>query len=290
MKRGSNDTIRLSPNAESVIIAIDHARSQIKRTVPALRDCCGLVGRQTEAALAELMDGGLVIEAEGVYTLTDAGRRQLKSQKQRGSRVNIFGDQTNIQQTAGPITGSAVTLTGVLNAAAKTGREVTATPQGYGQTIDPVRPVGVPLEKTRAVVSPLYLSALAHPARANSAPPVRPTTDRKQETLHVHFLLAFTSLRDGLPIPIFDQDKLGRTADNQITLAHDDYLSSTQCRFLVKRSKSGAGFECSVEDLSSRNGTLVNDLPIEPHKPAPIKHGTRLTIGTTTFVLVEIPV
>lgn len=290
MKRGSDNTIRLSPNAESVIEGIQHARANIKRTLPALRDCCGLAGRQAEAAVTELLECGLVLESEGVYTLTDAGRTHVKKQRQRGGSVtNILGNQTAITQSFKAATGSTVTLTGVVDAAAKAGREVKATPQPYGQPFDVVRPVGQPLEKTRAIVSPLYLSALSHPARANSAPPVRPTTDRKQETLHVHFLLAFTSMRDGLPIPIFDQDKLGRTDDNQIAIAHDEFLSSTQCRFLVKKSKAGVGFECFVEDLASRNGTIVNNLPIEPHKPVQIKHGTRLTIGATAFVLVEIP-
>ena len=289
MKRSSDNTIRLSPNAESVADEIRRARTNTKRTLPALRDCCGLAGRQAEAAVTELLECGLVLESEGVYTLTDAGRNHLKRQRQR-SVTNIAGNQTTITQSIGAATGSSVTLTGVVDAAAKPGREVTATPQPFGQPFDAARPVGQPLEKTRAMVSPLYLSALSHPARTNSASGGRAAGDRKQETSHVHFLLAFTSLRDGLPIPIFDQDKLGRTADNHITLAHDEFLSSTQCRFQVRKGKEGAGFECFVEDLASRNGTMVNNLPIEPHKPVQIRHGTRLTIGATAFVLVEIPI
>jgi pSer/pThr/pTyr-binding forkhead associated (FHA) protein len=88
---------------------------------------------------------------------------------------------------------------------------------------------------------------------------------------------------------VFDQDKLGRSRENQISLPHDVYMSHSHCRFLVKRNKTTSAWELYIEDLSSRNGTTVNEVMIEPNKPVLIKHGTKIDIGGLSFVVVEVP-
>jgi pSer/pThr/pTyr-binding forkhead associated (FHA) protein len=145
------------------------------------------------------------------------------------------------------------------------------------------------IDKTLETGTLPYLSALSHPARSNSAPPKHAETDRVGPIPNVRFLLAFTSLSGSLPIPVFDQDKLGRSRENQISLPHDVYLSHSHCRFTIKRNKTTGAYEFYIEDLASRNGTTVQNAQIEPHKPVQLKHGTKVEIGGLSFVVVEVP-
>ncbi len=291
----TSSDIRLSPNAESVLTALSLARAKRDRTTTALKDECGLAGMKTEAALQELIINGLVEADDSAFALTEAGRIQIKQRREKkptSVTYNNYGSQTSVKQNVGKVENSSVTMGGIQNASAKTAgskMDVTATPLNFTSLFS-VSPAGeVSIDKTMQTGTLPYLSAQAHPVRANSALPVRPADDRTGMALTVRFVLAFTSLRDGLPIPVFDQDKLGRSRENQISLPHDAYLSQHHCRFLVKKSRAGAGYEFFVEDLSSRNGTIVNDALIEPNKPVQIKHGSRLEIGGVSFVVVEIP-
>jgi hypothetical protein len=77
-----------------------------------------------------------------------------------------------------------------------------------------------------------------------------------------------------------NQVTLGAATDNDLVLA-DEFVSARHTRLRW----DGAGWW--VEDLGSRNGTLVNDLIIAPHKPQPISFGSRIEIGDMEFELLE---
>jgi hypothetical protein len=289
----TSDTNAMSLDAQDLLSKIAGATAKRDRTRTALEDECGLTGGRAEAAFQALILARLIEESRGDYVLTEAGRAYMlrKRKKESPSTYNNYGSQTKVTTSLGSVENSSVTLNGVIDSAAKAPSrkmDVTATPLNYNSFFNVSKTGDVTIDKTMQTGTLPYLSAQAHPVRSNSALPVQTGTDRGA-ALSVRLLLAFTNLRDGLPIPIFDQDKLGRSRENQISLPHDVYLSQSHCRFLVRKSKTGAGYEYFVEDLSSRNGTLVNDTLIEPNKPAPIKHGSRLEIGGLSFVVVEIP-
>ncbi len=291
----STGSPRLSPTADSVLAHLASARSQKNRTKPALRESLGLDGRRCEAALLELQDQMLIEEAEGAFILTEPGRAYMSKRREKKptSVTYNIAEQNQISQRIDKVENSSVSVSGIKNASAKTAgakTDLTATPLNFNSLFSVTKDGEVNIKETMAKSGTLpYLSAQAHPARANSAAPKRPEGERSGPIPAVRFLLAFRSMSDSLPIPIFDGDKLGRSRDNQISLPHDAYLSQSHCRFQVRRSKTGAGYEMFVEDLSSRNGTTVNDTLIEPNKPVQIKHGTRLEIGGLELVVVEVP-
>jgi hypothetical protein len=288
----TSKSIRLSESAQVVLNRLSRVTNRRDRTLSALREDCSLAGKTTEAGLQDLILNGLVEQDGDSYVLTDAGCKFTQKKSGQPSITNYNGPQTTITQNLGSIKDSTVKVQGVVDSAAKPAdgkADLTATPLGSDSLYHVSRAGEVSIKETMQSDTLPYLSAQAHPVRTNSAPPVQATTGRRREPLVVRFLLAFTSLRDGLPIPIFDQDKMGRLRENQIAIGHDQFLSGTHCRFLVKKSKTGPGYECFIEDLSSRNGLTVNSTPIEPNKPVQLKHGTKLTIGGMSFVVIEIP-
>lgn len=286
------DMSRLSPNAETVIAQLFRATAGRDRTKAALQDSCGLTAAKTSTALTDLIKGGLVEEVDSSYYLTDAGRSYAQRKYGKKSGTTFIAQQTNVNQSVGKVENSEVSLSTVRNASARTAgsaNDFSATPLNFNSLYSMSANGEIGIDKTLQSGTLPYLSAQAHPARQNSAPPKRPESERSGPIPHVRFLLAFSSLRDSLPIPIFDQDKLGRSRDNQISLPHDVYLSQSHCRFHIKHNKTSGAFELYIEDLASRNGTLINDLQVEPHKPALLKHGSRVEIGGLAFVVVEVP-
>jgi uncharacterized protein len=85
----------------------------------------------------------------------------------------------------------------------------------------------------------------------------------------------------GLTLEIGDELLLGRTAPALERLADDAELSRRHA--MLARVEDG---RLVIEDLGSRNGTMVNGLRVERQPLAP---GDRIRIGATTFELVEGP-
>jgi pSer/pThr/pTyr-binding forkhead associated (FHA) protein len=81
---------------------------------------------------------------------------------------------------------------------------------------------------------------------------------------------------------------LGRSKKSTIILKHDDYVSNRHCAFEVQRDKSTNRPLLFVEDLGSRNGTYVDDVEVYDGK-AQLFHGSRIRVGDTVLVVVEIP-
>lgn len=282
----------LSANAETVIQRLYKASAARDRTKAAIRDACGLNGLKADAALTELLAHELIEEADGAYCLSDQGRSYVQRKREKKAGPTYINNQTNVNQSVGKVENSSVSLGTVRNASAKTAgakNDFLATPINFNSLYSVAANGDIGIEKTLQTGTLPYLSAQAHPARAGVLPPKRPDNARSGPIPSVRFLLAFSSLRDSLPIPVFDQDKLGRARENQISLPHDVYLSQSHCRFHIKRSKTSNAEELYIEDLGSRNGTLINGGQIEPNKPVLLKHGSRLEIGGLAFVIVEVP-
>jgi pSer/pThr/pTyr-binding forkhead associated (FHA) protein len=118
--------------------------------------------------------------------------------------------------------------------------------------------------------------------------PLRVQHSRGSTTqLALRYMLAFETPKNILPIPILDGDILGRYGDVNISVTHDEYISSQHCRFTIQ-SVSDKIVLC-VEDLGSRNGTFVNKRRLETGQLYPLEHGTRLQIGSTVLKVVKIP-
>lgn len=71
---------------------------------------------------------------------------------------------------------------------------------------------------------------------------------------------------------------IGRAPECSLVLT-DDYASGRH----VKVYATAQGW--LVEDLGSTNGTLLDDVTLPPHDPAPIRPGSVLTIGRTSIEL-----
>ncbi len=96
----------------------------------------------------------------------------------------------------------------------------------------------------------------------------------------VPYLRAISGPAAGLSVQIGDELLLGRTASGLERLADDAELSRRHAS--LKRENG----ELVIEDLGSRNGTLVNGLRVERQ---PLVPGDRIRVGATTFELVEGP-
>ena len=78
----------------------------------------------------------------------------------------------------------------------------------------------------------------------------------------------------GDAFPLIPVTRIGRTANNTIVL-QDEYVSGQHALITMR------GDQWWLEDLSSRNGTSLNDILIE-HATV-IENGDLITIGRTTF-------
>ncbi len=81
--------------------------------------------------------------------------------------------------------------------------------------------------------------------------------------------------------PWQERISIGRARNNDIVLG-DSSVSKLHAHF--KRTKTGDYF---VADAGSRNGTRLNDQPLEPNTAAPVKLGDTLTFGRATVTFVD---
>jgi hypothetical protein len=97
----------------------------------------------------------------------------------------------------------------------------------------------------------------------------------------VAYLRAVSGPAAGLNLPIGDELVLGRTAPGLEQLADDAELSRRHASL-----SRGEKDRLVIEDLGSRNGTLVNGARVERHE---LVAGDRIRVGATTFELVVGP-
>jgi pSer/pThr/pTyr-binding forkhead associated (FHA) protein len=82
----------------------------------------------------------------------------------------------------------------------------------------------------------------------------------------------------GTEIRLLTQVTLGRALGNDVRL-DDPFVSSSHVR-LIPQGPSPQGWSVTVEDLSSTNGTYVNEKRITE---AQLTQGARLRVGETVF-------
>ncbi|MCC6805037.1 MAG: FHA domain-containing protein [Anaerolineae bacterium] len=155
------------------------------------------------------------------------------------------------------------------------------------QTVAQSQRLGIPQDMMSITPSP-QTQALptleTHPLRMGADHPHHPGSEQ-QETLR--YVLASEQPRNLLPIPVLNGDVLGRLADVDISLPCDEYVSSEHCRFTfgVEDKRSNL----YIEDLGSRNGTLVNGFRLEAGQQFSLEHGDRIQVGSTILIVVRIP-
>lgn len=85
-----------------------------------------------------------------------------------------------------------------------------------------------------------------------------------------------TNLSEGSAFPLSPVMGIGRNAGNTIVI-EDDYVSGEHALLSLR------GSQWWLEDLNSRNGTLLNDIALDG--PAVVTVGDVMTIGNTRFKL-----
>ena len=289
----------LSKDAETILTYLIGTKSQIpERHKRVIRETCHLTeGARAEKALKELMDARLVTDSgESLVELTAAGREKaIEIQKSNQAPTSVTTMQTTIEK----VEGGTIKLAG--------GQDLFSTPtnddlplklRSEGIVAPPSsrrRPAKLddsPIEVTAERVKTNLPTLVTHPlrngmpehstGRGSAAKPPRP------KAIAARFMLAFDTQKDALPVPVVNGDVLGRGKTCTIIMKHDEYLSNRHCRFEIMRDKTTNRPTLYVEDLGSRNGTLVDEYDISGGK-AQLYHGSRLQIGETVLVVVEIP-
>ncbi len=106
------------------------------------------------------------------------------------------------------------------------------------------------------------------PARSNAAP----THGR----LKVLKTAGSSPFHPGAVMTLQPETRLGASEENDIVLP-DPYVSARHARIRWD------GFTWWIEDLGSRNGTVVDGAPCRPHQAAPLRPTAVIEIGGTSF-------
>ena len=87
---------------------------------------------------------------------------------------------------------------------------------------------------------------------------------------------------DGPPVFRIDRTEvvIGRGRGAQLTL-DDELVSKRHCRI---RTEGGV---CTLQDLGSRNGTLLNQRPLEAGVSRRLRHLDEVQVGETRFLLLS---
>jgi hypothetical protein len=102
-------------------------------------------------------------------------------------------------------------------------------------------------------------------------------SDRRRHYGHLHLLASSSPhLEPGSRFPLAPVTSIGRAANNNVVI--DDHYASAEHALVTLR-----GRQWWLEDLGSRNGTLLNGLPLEGS--AVISSGDVITIGDARLKL-----
>ncbi|MCA9904673.1 MAG: FHA domain-containing protein [Anaerolineae bacterium] len=260
-----------------------------------IQDACHLTdGRRANRAFTDLIDAGLVVNSgEGIFDLTQNGITMAqKLEKDNATPQSVTNITNNIEKIDG---NSTVSVVGV---------DILTTPPSYKHMVEASKPATGKLTSSRSRThvakeesdiertldqTPSSLPSFKeHPLR-NGLPEVRSSKGVKQgRNTSIRYMLAIDTQKDALPIPVVSGDTLGRSKKATIMLRQDEFISNRHCRFEVLRDKATHRPTLFVEDLSSRNGTYVDDLEVLDGKMQ-LYHGSRLQVGNTVLIVVEIP-
>lgn len=291
---------KLSPDAEAILAYMSATRDPLERHKRKIKGACHLSDSQrAEKAFSELITAGHITDAgDSILDLTESGMQVAGSLKKPKSASRSV---TTIHNHIGAVENGSVTMNGLVE------NGVLATPLNYESLLQaphtgklpatPVKPREPDdereVERTLRTISPDVPGIETHPMRAGlpEPPQGRGAKPTQPKGVSVRFLLVFDQPRNALPMPIVHGDIIGRSRKNSsvtIVMSHDEYVSNKHCKFEIAREKSTNRPTLFVEDLGSRNGTFVDDLEVYEGK-VQLSHGSRLRLGSTTFIIVEIP-
>lgn len=291
---------KLTPDAETILTYMNATKDAMERHKRKIKSACHLSDTtRADKAFGELFSGGYISDAgDGILDLTETGLEFGQSLKKTKSPSRSV---TNITNHIGGVEGGVVNMNGLVE------NGVLATPLNYESLLHSPNTGKLPstpvkkrdlddepeIVRTLRTIHPDIADIETHPMRNGlpSVPAVRGAKPAQPKSVAVRFLLAFDQPRNALPIPIVHGDIIGRSKKNSavtLVLNHDEYVSNKHCKFEVAREKSSNRPALFVEDLGSRNGTYLDDIEVYEGKQQ-VHHGSRLRIGNTTFVVVEIP-
>ncbi len=287
---------RIDANSLEVLRFLLRTENSSDRTLGKIRDACHLTtpGVCTEI-MTRLRDSNLVKKIGDHFDLTTSGMAKVRmydATRPGTTNVIINGSVTGseLRVQTGP-TPAAGTQTGVLPPAPARPAERHHTPPGglmspgaSGGTAGPQRD-NETLDQSRPK-HPVYT---LHETRQTDTSFAQNEFLRANPDTRVHFVLTFEDTPAALPLPIVDNDRLGRERCNDLWLRHDVAISREHCRFQVKqRTKNSV--ELYVHDLSSRNGTWVNGERLKTGGKMRLEHGDRLKVGETCMVVSQLAV
>jgi hypothetical protein len=275
---------QLSPDAHEIVSYLLATKSRVSRTKQAIREACHLTEpKRAEEAFKQLVAIGYLSDVgESTYELSQIGLKY--------ARTTNTKKQVSVTNRIEKVEGGTVTVSGY--------QDITATPINTPAVFskpDIRSTLSLPeerdVEKTRVAAAHELPTIFLHPMRMTNLLTKELDTINGQphKGVGMRFLLAFETLKDVLPIPLLDGDVLGRSRNTNIWLRHDEFVSLKHCRFKLKRERNAKHYSLYVEDLGSSNGTCVDSIMIEPNKAVALKHGSRLQIGNTVLIVVQIP-
>ena len=83
-------------------------------------------------------------------------------------------------------------------------------------------------------------------------------------------------------------DKTAPVGFRDIRLSFDNAISNRHCRFTVRQDNRTREMQLFIEDVGSRNGTIADDTIVN-EEPVQVRHGSRIHIGSTTMIVIEVP-
>lgn len=276
---------QLNTDAHEIVSYLLGTKSRVTRTKQAIRDACHLTdARRAEEAFRQLIALGYLSDVgDSTYELSQTGIKYARSIDAKG--------KTQVTNIIENVTGGAVTVNGV--------QDITATPINTPAVFSKPDVRGMEhgeereIERTRVSDQHELPTIYLHPMRMTQLLINDQHKDASKagigRGIGMRYLLAFETFKDVLPVPVLDDDILGRSKHTNIWMKHDDFISLKHCRFKLKREKNSKYYSLYVEDLNSSNGTYVDNIIIEPNKPTLLRHGARLQVGNTTLIVIQIP-
>lgn len=274
---------QLSTDAHEVVSYLLGTKSRVSRTKQAIREACHLTdSRRADEAFRQLLAIGYLSDVgESTYELSQAGLKYARSAAAKKT--------TTINNHIERVEGGTVTVNGVqdITATPINSPAIFSKPDIRSMTLTDEREI----EKTRATTQHELPTIFLHPMRMTNLLTKEPDSIKSHagKGVGLRYMLAFETLKDVLPIPVLDEDILGRSKNTNIWVKHDEFISLQHCRFKLKREKNSKYYSLYVEDLNSSNGTFVDNIMIEPNKPTLLRHGARLQVGNTVLIVVQIP-
>lgn len=272
----------LTPDAEEILVYLYNTVHPLERTADSIR-AASRAGERADLVLRQLVrDGYLSSMGYGEYQLTPLGRQAARASINRQpppvepppNTFDTFDTFDNMESSTVHLPGIQDTFVTSLDNRALFTAPLTLPDESHERE-----------DQTLHTPSSSVPSLYHHPLRLSTALISNPPGSRPNVTLR--FLLAFELPKDALPVPVLHGDVLGRSRNADICLRHDDYISARHCRFEVRQEESG--YRLYVEDLNSRNGTYIAHMPLQAGRAYPLQHGTRLHVGNTAFIVVQVP-